>query len=161
MFTLVSDPPWGGKKKKTWKKMIDSLFLCGTAGWRGDLRSGPVAPPWQSNQQPPHTSVWRPPGARHLLHQWVFTTNCLDSQSLQRCFFSGSCESTFWIWSLQTLAVQWHHRFRQHFVFKADLKKRHLSIFASIRQFNTTINGLKCRPQTSAPPFWHIVISTK
>lgn len=46
-----------------------------TAGWRSDPRSGPVAPPWQSNQQPPHTSVWRPTGAKHVLHQWVDTFN--------------------------------------------------------------------------------------
>lgn len=84
--------PWcpqrqeGGRKR--WRKMIKAFFLFGTAGWRGDLRSGPVAPPWQSNQQPPHTPVWRPPGTRNLLHQWVHRPESHSHSTFQRRNFT-------------------------------------------------------------------------
>lgn len=53
-------------------------------------------------------------------------------------FFSGSCKPTFWIWSLQTLAVQWHHHYRQPFVFKKNLKTTpfHICIYTSIQYNN-------------------------
>lgn len=53
--------------------MMRTILSRGTAGRRRDLRSGPVAPPWQSNQQPPHSPVRGPAGTRHLLRQWVYS----------------------------------------------------------------------------------------
>lgn len=72
------------KDKEKMKENDPSVFLFGTAGWRGDLRSGSVAPPWQSNQQTSHTPVWRPPGSRNLLHQWVHKPESHNSHSSKK-----------------------------------------------------------------------------
>lgn len=71
LFNHSHPPPELHQSKASPDSMTKISLFFGTAGRRRDPGSGFVSSPRQSNQQPPHTAVWRPAGTRNFLYQWV------------------------------------------------------------------------------------------